>query len=159
VLFDDAATHDALLARIEVGDKIAVAQAAAGANRETDIRARLGATGLPMFLLTPGKDLRVLAVGDRPTLKPGQELIGLMKPQLTRSPARPAQLPSTSQDASEGTGWERRRYREPGTVTRHAGAASGRQCADDLARFALAAAGLRARFARAMSVPVPEMAR
>jgi NhaP-type Na+/H+ or K+/H+ antiporter len=78
VLFDDAATHDELLARIEAGDKIAVAQAA-GANGETDIRARLGATGMPMFVHTPGKDLHVLAAADWPPLKPGQELIGLIK--------------------------------------------------------------------------------
>ena len=53
---------------------------AAGANGGTDRRARLGADGIPMFVLTPGKDLHVLAAGDRPPLKPGQELIGLIKP-------------------------------------------------------------------------------
>ena len=78
VLFDDAATHDELLARIEAGGEIAVAQAAGG-NDGTDIGARVGATGIPMFVLTPGKDLQVLAAADRPPLKPGQELIGLIK--------------------------------------------------------------------------------
>ena len=76
VLFDDSATHDELLARIKAGDKVAVAQPA-GANGGTDLRARLGADGIPMFVLTPGKDVHVLAAGDRPPLKPGQELIGL----------------------------------------------------------------------------------
>ena len=33
-----------------------------------------------MFVHTPGKELHVLAAGDRPPLKPGQELIGLTKP-------------------------------------------------------------------------------
>ena len=31
-----------------------------------------------MFVLTPGKDLHVLAADDRPPLQPGQELIGLI---------------------------------------------------------------------------------
>ena len=78
VLFDDSATHDELLARIDAGGVIGVTQAA-GANGGTDPRARLGADGIPMFVLTPGKDLHVLAAGDRPPLKPGQELIGLSK--------------------------------------------------------------------------------
>ena len=78
VLFDDAATHDELPARIEAGGEIAVAQAAGG-NDGTDIGARVGATGIQMFVLTPGKDLQVLAAADRPPLKPGQELIGLIK--------------------------------------------------------------------------------
>ena len=38
-----------------------------------------GAAGLPMFVHTPGKDLRVLAAGDHPTLGIGQEMIGLVK--------------------------------------------------------------------------------
>ena len=79
VLFDNAANHDELLARIEAGGEIVVDQAPAGANGETDIRTRLGATGMPMFVLTPGKDLHVLAADDRPPLQPGQELIGLIK--------------------------------------------------------------------------------
>ena len=77
LLFDRAATHDELLARIEAGGKIVVADAPAGANGDTDIRARLGATGMPMFVLTPGKGLHVLAAGDRPPLHAGQQLIGL----------------------------------------------------------------------------------
>jgi len=32
-----------------------------------------------MFVLTPGKDLHVLAAGDRPPLHSGQELVGLIK--------------------------------------------------------------------------------
>ena len=79
VLFDDSATHDKLLAQIEAGAKIAVADAA-GTNGDTDPRARLGANGIPMFVLTPGKDLHVLAAGDRTPIQPGQELIGLTTP-------------------------------------------------------------------------------
>ena len=79
VLFDNAATHDELLARMEAGGKIVVAEPPAGANGKTDIRTRLGATGMPMFILTPGKDLHVLAADDRPPLHAGQELIGLVE--------------------------------------------------------------------------------
>ena len=32
-----------------------------------------------MFMLTPGKDLHVLAADDRPPLQAGQELIALVK--------------------------------------------------------------------------------
>jgi hypothetical protein len=79
VLFDDSASHDELLARIEAGAEIAVAEEPAGAAGETDVHARLGADGMPMFVHTPGKDLRVLAAGDEPALKAGQELIGLVE--------------------------------------------------------------------------------
>ena len=72
-----SATRDELLARIEAGGKIVVADAPAGANGDTDIRARLGAKGMPMSVLTPGKGLHVLAAGDRPPLHAGQQLIGL----------------------------------------------------------------------------------
>ena len=75
VLFDGSADHDTLASRIEAGFKIAVAPAAAGGKE--DIAARVGADGIPMFLLTPGEDLRVLAAGDRPQLEAGQELIAL----------------------------------------------------------------------------------
>jgi NhaP-type Na+/H+ or K+/H+ antiporter len=77
ILFDDSANHDELLARIEAGAEITVAEAPAGANGETDVHARSGADGMPMFVLTPGKHLRVVTAGDEPTLESGQELIGL----------------------------------------------------------------------------------
>jgi NhaP-type Na+/H+ or K+/H+ antiporter len=77
VLFDDSASHDELLARIEAGAEIAVAVGRAGADGETHLHPRLGADGMPMFVLTPGKDLRVLIAGDEPKLESGQELIGL----------------------------------------------------------------------------------
>ncbi len=80
VLFDDSATHDKLLTLIEAGAKIGVAEATTGANGDTDPQARVGANGMPMFVLTPGKDLHVLGAGDRPPLEPGQELIGLTTP-------------------------------------------------------------------------------
>ncbi len=78
VLFDDSASHDELLARLDAGSEIVVAEAPAGTSGETDIGARLGAAGIPMFVYTPGKDLRVLTAGDRPSLEAGQELIGLI---------------------------------------------------------------------------------
>lgn len=34
--------------------------------------------GMPMFINTPGEDFRIVAAGDRPKLKAGQELIGLI---------------------------------------------------------------------------------
>lgn len=76
VLFDGSANHDVLADRIEAGAEIAVAVAPAAG--ETDIGDLLGAAGIPMFVHTPGKHLRVLAAGDRPALEPGQELIGLI---------------------------------------------------------------------------------
>jgi NhaP-type Na+/H+ or K+/H+ antiporter len=77
ILFDHSASHDELLARIEAGAEIAVAEEPAGANGETDLHACLGADGMPMFVHTPGKNLRVVTAGDEPTLESGQELIGL----------------------------------------------------------------------------------
>ena len=76
VLFDGSANHDVLAARIEAGAEISVAVAPAAG--ETDNDDCLGAGGIPMFVLTPRKHLRVLAAGDRPALEPGQELIGLI---------------------------------------------------------------------------------
>jgi hypothetical protein len=72
VLFDGSANHDELLARIEAGAKIAVAKGPAGASQETDRSAGLGADGTPMFIHTPGKELRVLTAGDEATLRPGR---------------------------------------------------------------------------------------
>ncbi len=75
VLFNDSADHEKLASLIKSGAKIIVTPPAAGGNE--DIAAQLGADGIPMFVLTPGTDLRVLTAGDRPALKAGQELIGL----------------------------------------------------------------------------------
>ena len=75
-LFDDSATHEQLLTRIEAGGEISVAEPA-GANGGKDRRAGLGANGVPMFVLTPGKELAVVVAGDRAELHEGQELIGL----------------------------------------------------------------------------------
>ena len=69
-LFHDSATHEQLLTRIEAGGEISVAEPA-GAN------GGLGTNGIPMFVLTPGIELAVVAAGDRPELEEGQELIGL----------------------------------------------------------------------------------
>src|SRR5262249_26797310 len=77
ILFDGSATHDALLSRIEAGDEISVAEPA-DANGGKDRRADLGADGIEMFILTPGKHLHILVSGDRPALEVGQELIGLI---------------------------------------------------------------------------------
>ncbi len=76
ILFDDSATHDELLSRIEVGGEISVAERA-GANGGDERPADLGADGIAMFVLTPGKSLDVVAAGDRTELHEGQELIGL----------------------------------------------------------------------------------
>ena len=76
ILFDGSATHEALLTRIEAGGEISVAEPA-GANGGKDRRAGLGANGIAMFVLTPGKELGVVAAGDRTELHEGQELIGL----------------------------------------------------------------------------------
>ena len=72
VLFDDTASHDELLARIEGGAEVTVTKATTEE-----------AGGMPMFVNTPDKDFRVIAAGDRPKLESGQELIGLIdaKPQ------------------------------------------------------------------------------
>ena len=76
VLFDGSANHDVLAARIQAGAEIGVAVSPAAG--ETDIGDLLGTAGIPMFVHTPGKRLRVLAAGDRPAIEPGQELIGLI---------------------------------------------------------------------------------
>ena len=80
VLFDDSASHEELLAHIKAGGKITVTEAPANGKKGTGNGAG-GAVKLPMFVLTPGKDLQVLAAGDHPTLGIGQELIGLVTPQ------------------------------------------------------------------------------
>ena len=49
----------------------------AGANGGKDRSAGLGANGIAMFVLTPGKELDVVVAGDRTELHEGQELIGL----------------------------------------------------------------------------------
>ena len=76
ILFDDSATHKELLTRIKAGGAISVAEPA-GANGGKGRLAALGANGIPMFVLTPGKELDVVAAGDRVEPHEGQELIGL----------------------------------------------------------------------------------
>jgi hypothetical protein len=66
------------LSRIKAGAEITVAEAPAAGNNGKDAGAD-GAAALPMFVHTPGKDLRVLTAGDQPDLTVGQELIGLIK--------------------------------------------------------------------------------
>ena len=78
VLFDDSATHDELLSRIKAGAEITVTEAPAAGKNGKDAGADRAAT-LPMFVHTPETDLRVLTAGDKPDLKAGQELIGLIK--------------------------------------------------------------------------------
>jgi hypothetical protein len=77
VLFDDSATHDGLLARIEAGAEVAVAEGPARPDGHTNFNTQLGADGMAMFVLTPGEDLRVLSAGDETKLVSGQKLIGL----------------------------------------------------------------------------------
>lgn len=69
VLFDESASHDELLSRIKAGAEITV----------TEVPDASGAAALPMFVHTPGKDLRVLAAGERPDVKAGQELIEMVE--------------------------------------------------------------------------------
>ena len=76
VLFDESASHEELLSRIKAGAEITVTEAPAAGKNGKDAGADR-ATVLPMFVLTPGKALRVLTAGDQPDLKAGQELIGL----------------------------------------------------------------------------------
>jgi hypothetical protein len=76
ILFDASATHEELLTRIEAGGEISVAEPA-GANGGNERRAGLGANGIAMFVLTPGKELGVVVAGDRTEPHEGQELIGL----------------------------------------------------------------------------------
>ena len=78
VLFDDSANHEELLAQIKAGGKITVTEAPANGIKGSGNGAG-GAADLPMFVLTPGEDLQVLAAGNHPTLGIGQELIGLTK--------------------------------------------------------------------------------
>jgi NhaP-type Na+/H+ or K+/H+ antiporter len=75
-LFDDAATHDELAARIEAGASIETVSAKDSDGTGGD--GILGTNGIPMFVVTPGKRLDILVSGDRPTLESGQELIGLV---------------------------------------------------------------------------------
>jgi hypothetical protein len=77
VLFDDSASHDELLARIEAGAEIAVAKGPARASGEPDVHADPGTDGMPMSIHTPGKDLRVITAEDEPVIESGRELIGL----------------------------------------------------------------------------------
>ena len=79
VLFDDSASHDELLSRIKAGAEITVTGAPAAGKDGKDAGA--DAAALPMFIHTPGKDLRVLTAGDTPDLMTGQELIGLIERQ------------------------------------------------------------------------------
>ena len=51
----------------------------ASATGEADLGARVGPDRIPMFVHTPGKQLRILTAGDRPALEAGQELIGLLE--------------------------------------------------------------------------------
>ena len=77
LLFDASATHDLLAARIKAGDEIAVSnQNPAG---HAGVNGSLGTDGIPMFIHTPGKHLRILVAGDKASLESGQELIGLTK--------------------------------------------------------------------------------
>ena len=80
VLFDDSASHDELLSRIKAGAEITVTGAPAAGKDGKDAGADRAAA-LPMFIHTPGKDLRVLTAGDKPDLMAGQELMSLIERQ------------------------------------------------------------------------------
>jgi NhaP-type Na+/H+ or K+/H+ antiporter len=76
VLFGGSAHYEDLAARLAGGAEIAVADP--GTAAKTDIRDLLGATGIPMFVYTPGKHLHVLTAGDHQAIASGQQLIGLV---------------------------------------------------------------------------------
>jgi NhaP-type Na+/H+ or K+/H+ antiporter len=76
ILFEGSATHEELLTRIEAGGEISVVEPT-GANGQKDLRAGLGANGIPMFVLAPGKHLHVVTAGDPTEVHEAQELIGL----------------------------------------------------------------------------------
>ena len=78
VLFDDSANHDELLSRIKAGAEITVSEAPA-AGKDGKVAGADRAAALPMFVHTPGKDLRILTAGDQPALKAEQELISLIE--------------------------------------------------------------------------------
>src|SRR5262245_37896896 len=80
-LFDEAATHAELAGRI--GDGAAIETVTVTASRGRSIGGYAGTDGIPMFVVTPGQRLQVLASGDQPTLVSGQELIGLVSPAPT----------------------------------------------------------------------------
>ena len=71
MLFDNSASHDELLSRIKAGAEITVTEAPAAGKNGKDAGADRAAA-LPMFVLTPGKDLRVLTAGDHPISRPGR---------------------------------------------------------------------------------------
>jgi NhaP-type Na+/H+ or K+/H+ antiporter len=77
LLFDASANHDLLAARIDAGDEIAVSHPNRAGN--SGVSDSLGHDGIPMFVYTPGQHLRILVAGDKVSLEPGQELIGLTK--------------------------------------------------------------------------------
>ncbi len=94
ILFDDSATHDELLSRIEAGAEITVTEAPATGKNGKDAGADRAAA-LPMFVYTPGKDLHVLSAGDQPDLQAGQELISLREyPQHGGHPATSPEVSS-----------------------------------------------------------------
>jgi hypothetical protein len=84
VLFDTTADHDTLSGRIEAGAEVV---AAPPVERETDIGDLLGPGAIPMFVLTPGKQLRVLTADERPKLEAGQELVSLSAGRAGDRPA------------------------------------------------------------------------
>jgi len=83
VLFHHSASHDELLSRIKAGAEITVTEVPAAGKIGKDAGADWGAA-LPMFVVTPGKHLRILTAEDQPDLKAEQELVGL----ISRSPGR-----------------------------------------------------------------------
>jgi NhaP-type Na+/H+ or K+/H+ antiporter len=81
VLFDESASHGELLSRIKAGHRITVHESPAVVIDGTDAD---NADLLPMFVMTPGEELRILTAGARPDLQAGQELIAMVKPSRPR---------------------------------------------------------------------------
>jgi hypothetical protein len=77
VLFDASATYGELAARLEQGATVTGAKAQASAHAD------LGEEAIPMFVLEAGAGLQILAAGNDPSPSPGDELIGLARPQAS----------------------------------------------------------------------------
>jgi len=77
-LFDNAATHTELAARIDAGATLEILPATVSGG--ASIGGYLGADGIPMFIVSPGKSLNVLVSGDTPAVESGEVVIGLVAP-------------------------------------------------------------------------------
>ncbi len=78
-LFDEKATYDNLLARLESGAVVKSSPITEEFSFE-DFRSRYGDSALPLFLVTDTGELRVFTTDSRPTPRAGQTMISLVTP-------------------------------------------------------------------------------